>query len=883
MIKPDDELLRRTLERNKKLLSQFIENTPAPIAMLDREMKYLMTSHRFLTDYHLKFQDLIGRSHYEVFPEIPEKLKEIHRRCLAGAVERSTEDPFPRQDGSLDWVRWEVHPWYEVNGEIGGIILFSEVITERKKLEETLRENEQRFRSLFQNNHAVMLIINPEDGAIIDANPAACSYYGYSKESLLSMNIGDINTLSSSQIRDEMNQAQANRRNRFEFRHRLASGEVRDVEVYSGPIQINQQNSLYSLVFDITERRQAEESIRKSNRIWNNTFNAISDSICVISGAHDFLKINAAGCKALGLSENEIIGRKCYELVHGTTAPIKDCPCDLTMKTRSPSIWEHQERGRFYELGAWPVLDAAGNIESVTHIVRDITGRKKQEIEYKQLIDGMNDTVYVIDFDAKFMDVNDAAVKTLEYSRSELLAMGPADIDPFFSSDEIGKLIEGKQSDERKVFETQHKTKHGKIIPVEISASGVTYQGKLAMLCIARDITERKRAEKEQEKLQAQFIQAQKMESVGRLAGGVAHDYNNILGVIIGYTELALEKLSPEDSLYEDLKQIYAAAGHSRDITRQLLAFARKETIAPEVLDLNSTVESMLKILRRLIGEDINLEWLPGSGLWPVLMDPTQIDQMLANLCVNARDAIVSNGKIIIETNKATFDQAFCDSHAGSLPGDFVMLAVSDDGSGMDRKTLNNIFEPFFTTKGVGKGTGLGLATVYGIVKQNNGYIDVYSEPGQGSVFKIYLPRHIAPIAEIRQQAAETVPGGKGETLLVVEDDIAILRLVEKILKHRNYNVLSAQTPCEALQLAEAHSEKIDLLITDVVMPEMSGRELAAQLQQICPGLRCLYMSGYTADVIAHRGVLDKDIQFIQKPFSVESLAGKVRAALDRQ
>jgi len=381
-------------------------------------------------------------------------------------------------------------------------------------------------------------------------------------------------------------------------------------------------------------------------------------------------------------------------------------------------------------------------------------------------------------------------------------------------------------------------------------------------------------------KLQGQLIQAQKMESVGRLAGGVAHDFNNILSVIIGYAELALYKIGPEDSLCGDMNEILKAAGRSRDITRQLLAFARKETIAPEVLDLNAGVEKMLKILRRLIGEDIDLAWHPGRALCPVLLDPSQLDQILANLCVNARDAIADVGKIDIETGMITFDKDYCTDHAGFVPGDYVVLSVSDDGCGMDRETVEKIFEPFFTTKEVGKGTGLGLATVYGIVKQNNGFINVYSEPGDGATFRIYLPGHAGDAGTESLPDAGTEVAGAGETLLVVEDEAAILKLAERILLAYNYKVLTARTPFEALKAAALHP--IDLLITDVVMPGMNGRELAEKLQSLYPRLRCLYMSGYTANVIAHRGVLDKGVHFIQKPFSPKELGAKVRAVLGK-
>ena len=395
------------------------------------------------------------------------------------------------------------------------------------------------------------------------------------------------------------------------------------------------------------------------------------------------------------------------------------------------------------------------------------------------------------------------------------------------------------------------------------------------------DITERKQAEAEQEKLQAQFNQAQKMESVGRLAGGVAHDYNNISSIIIGYSELALENIEQNTPLYDDLMEIYTAAKRSTDITRQLLAFARQQTIAPKVLDLNDTIESTLKMLRRLIGEDIDLAWLPGPGVWPVKLDPSQVDQIMANLCVNARDAIVDVGKVTIETNNISFDEDYCADHVGFVPGEYAMLSVSDDGSGIAPEALDEIFEPFFTTKDVGKGTGLGLATVYGIAKQNNGFINVYSELNKGTMIKIYLPRHTGKAVEAYNENTLEIPLSKGETVLLVEDDGSILKLGERMLENLGYVVLSANSPSEAIKLAEENAGAINLLITDVVMPEMNGRELSEQLQTLCPDLKTLFMSGYTADVIAHRGVLEDGVCFISKPFSTKDMAVKVREALD--
>jgi len=391
----------------------------------------------------------------------------------------------------------------------------------------------------------------------------------------------------------------------------------------------------------------------------------------------------------------------------------------------------------------------------------------------------------------------------------------------------------------------------------------------------------RKQDEMEKLQLEEQLRHAQKMESVGRLAGGVAHDFNNMLSVIIGHANLTLMKLEPGQSIHASMEEILSAAERSADLTRQLLAFARKQTVAPKVLDLNLIVSGILKMLKRLIGEQIELVWNNQEDLWPVKIDPSQIDQVLANLCVNASDSIVGGGKIFIETGNSVVDEAYCACNAGFVPGEYLRLSVSDNGCGMDKETQARIFEPFYTTKDLGAGTGLGLATVYGIVKQNGGFINVYSEPGVGSSFAIYLPRHQGQVEESSRAASpEAVVRGR-ETILVVEDELAILEVTTMLLTRLGYRVLPAHTPGAAIDLAKEHAGAIHLLLTDVVMPGMNGLELANRLQSLFPGLKRLFMSGYTADVIAHHGVLDEGLQFIHKPFSLSALGAKVREVLD--
>jgi PAS domain S-box-containing protein len=390
----------------------------------------------------------------------------------------------------------------------------------------------------------------------------------------------------------------------------------------------------------------------------------------------------------------------------------------------------------------------------------------------------------------------------------------------------------------------------------------------------------RKKAEVEKVKLENQLQHAQKMESVGRLAGGVAHDFNNMLGVIIGHANLALMDLDPAHPVNANMEEIRKAAARSADLTRQLLAFARKQVIEPKVVDLNESVSGVLIMLERLIGEHIELSWNPKTDLWPVKVDPSQIDQILANLCVNARDAITDRGKITIETRNLVIDAGYCAQNANFVPGEYVSLAVSDNGHGMDKETLAHIFEPFFTTKGIGEGTGLGLSTVYGAIRQNSGFINANSEPGLGTTLTLYLPRHEGQVQARTDTVTVEHLGGK-ETILLVEDEPAILEVATEILKRFGYTVLAANSPDEAMNQARVHAGDISLLLTDVVMPMMNGRDLALKLISLYPGVKRLFMSGYTSDVIAPHGVLEVGVHFIQKPFTATDLAAKVREVLD--
>ncbi|MFH0783283.1 MAG: PAS domain S-box protein [Pseudomonadota bacterium] len=656
---------------------------------------------------------------------------------------------------------------------------------------------------------------------------------------------------------------------------------------------------LADVVWEIVERKRSEEALRASEEKHRRLFETLTQGV-VYQGANDeIISANPAAQRILGLSLDQLRGKTSMDprwraiREDGTELPGQEHPSMVALRTGKPverfvmGVMKPQENAHTWiSVTAIPLFQPGDTKPfQVYATFDDITAQRRAERNYQMLFREMLSgfALHEIICDEKGDPEN-----------YRFLAVNPAfeRITGLKATDIVGRtVLEVMPGTERHWIDTYGKVAlTGEPVFFENYAADIEKYFEVTAFqpapnqfaCMFTDITERKQIEMEKDRLQAQFVQAQKMESVGRLAGGVAHDYNNMLSVILGYTELGLEKVAPSEPLHADLKEILAAARRSADITRQLLAFARKQTIAPKVLDINETVENMLTMLRRLIGEDIDLAWLPESNVQHIKIDPSQLEQILANLCVNARDAIAGVGKITIETHTVIFDDAYCAEHIGFVPGEFVLLAVSDDGCGMDKETLGSIFEPFFTTKDVNQGTGLGLATVYGIVKQNTGFINVYSEPGKGTTLRIYLPCHVGEKEKIPAQVITEILAGRGERVLLVEDESLIREMGQRMLERLGYQVMAAATPGDALRLAGEHQDGIALLITDVVMPKMNGRDLANQLHNLYPNIKILFMSGYTANVIAHHGVLDEGVQFIQKPFSMKDLGAKVRAILDQ-
>jgi two-component system, cell cycle sensor histidine kinase and response regulator CckA len=649
---------------------------------------------------------------------------------------------------------------------------------------------------------------------------------------------------------------------------------------------------------EMSERKRAVEALEVSEKRYRRLFESAKDGILILDAdTGQVVDINPFLLRLLGYSFDALYGKYIWEI-----GLFKDIAASKeAFKTLQDHEYIRYEDLPLETLHGQPIsVEFISNVYLVDHSkviqcnIRDITERKRaeealreSEERFRTIFEESPLGIVITAPSFAFEKANPAFCRMTGYSEEELCFLTFTDITHPDHIEQDRENVAKVGRGELPVYQTEKRyiRKDGTVMWGNLIVSAVRDEhGALRhYLSTIIDITERKNAEAEKANLQAQLLQSQKMESVGRLAGGVAHDFNNMLGVILGHAELALEKLDPGQPLHSDLRAIRNAAERSADLTRQLLAFARKQTVSPRILDINDTVSGMLKMLQRLIGEDIHLVWIPGAKLWPVKIDPSQIDQVLANLCVNARDAIAGVGKVTIETTNIAIDEVYCADHAGFVPGEYVLLAVSDNGCGMEKEILNKLFEPFFTTKETGKGTGLGLATVYGIVKQNNGFINVYSEPGQGTTFRIYLARYPGKSQKIQTEGA-TEPAMRGqETILLAEDEPEMLQLTATLLKRQGYTVLAACTPGEAIRMAGEHAGEIHLLITDVVMPEMNGRDLAKSLLSLYPNLKRLFMSGYTADVIAHHGVLDEGVHFIQKPFSRKDLSAKVREALDRK
>jgi two-component system, cell cycle sensor histidine kinase and response regulator CckA len=523
--------------------------------------------------------------------------------------------------------------------------------------------------------------------------------------------------------------------------------------------------------------------------------------------------------------------------------------------------------------------------QKMLELEKEVQARQKAEARYRTIFENAAEGILINETSSmKFKYINPAICQILGYSNDELTGLTWMDILNSGSVDRVLSNFKTGEFENRSMAmqEVECLKNDGTLIYADIVAtSGIFIEGGYHSIVFFQDVTQKKKAEDEKKKIEAQLVQAQKLEAVGRLTGGIAHDFNNMLTTIIGNAEIALSGIKKTDALREIVEDIKEAGEKAAILTRQLLAFSRRQIFQPEIFNLNEVVTEMDKMLKRVIGEDIQLDVALSQDLDLVETDPGQIEQIILNLAVNARDAMPQGGKLTIETSEVEVDDEYASRHYPMTPGHYVMLVVNDTGSGMTRETQSQIFDPFFTTKPKGKGTGLGLSIVYGIVKQSNGYIWVYSELNMGTTFKIYLPRVESDeyAAEEKREGAKEESGGS-ETLMVVEDDAMIMKVIKQVLVSSGYNVLTAGDGKEALRLFDLHKGHIDMLLTDIIMPGMGGRDLADQMKQTRPDLKVLYMSGYTDDAIVRHGMLEKGLSFIQKPFASGNLKKKVREVL---
>ncbi len=890
----------QSLSESEARFRGYVENAPYGVVLVDRSGQYLDVNPAVCSITGYSREELLHMRIADIIPEEGKGQAEFHFQKVIEAGRADGIIPFVRKDGAERF--WNV---LAVRLNEQRLLGFVEDVTEQKEMQDALRQSEETLRGIFDTLQAGLILVDT-DGIIQFANPRMAELFGLPMEQVIQSRYID-HVVGSIQKHAERNM------------RRLMRGEIPDVLVIrryrrgsnetfygelSGTRLLNVDGSLRGLVgtiTDITDREQAEQALRESEEQYRLLADNTLDMIWTMDLDLRFTYINPAITKYTGHTPEEWIGSslsdhcneehfaemgKLLEQELGKGPKSQGAVYETEMLRKDGSAFPIEIHGKI-------MFDEKGAPVALQGTTRDITERKKNEEALRQqrdlskrIIDESPLGITIVDTSGVIVFANQQAENTLRLTSSEITDRKYND--PKWR---ISNLDGGSFPDEQLPFcqvmatgKSVHNVEHaihwadGTRRSLSISAAPLhDASGRIErVVCAIEDVTER-------HSIEAQLRQAQKMESVGRLAGGVAHDFNNMLSVILGYTNMLLKQDQLNERTQKYLLEIAEAGKRSSALTRQLLGFARKQTVAPEILDINDTIETMLELLRRLIGEDIDLSWQPCAADWQVRIDPSQVDQILVNLSVNARDAIKGVGKISIETENTRIGNEYCRDHVEAIPGEYLMLSVSDDGCGMSRETLEHIFEPFFTTKGVGEGTGLGLATVYGIVKQNNGFVNVYSELEHGTTFHVYIPRYEAEPAEVAPLSErQELPGGS-ETLLLVEDEALVRDMIALFLQEAGYTVLTAESPEAAIDIAEEYGSDIALLVTDMVMPGMNGRELSEHLRRKHPAMRCLYISGYTAKIIANRGILEEGMDFLSKPFGPEEVASKVREILDRK
>lgn len=762
------------------------------------------------------------------------------------------------------------------------------------------RASEERYRTRFDTIPLILYTVSP-DGSITSLNPAFEQLTGWTAETWLGRSFLDLVVPEDRErVAAEFRQALSEQKPtivRLEIH--CARGESLIIEGQGIP---QWENGALSGIIgygqDITQQFRAAEQIGYQAGL----LDSVSDAIISTGFDSKILSWNRAAETIYGWRSEEVIGREMAGLLHTRYIDSdgeKALQELLTQGTWKGEVIQRHKNGSDVHILASVALvyDSYGKPTGAVGINRDITEQvrsqealTKVEHIYRQAILSVGGVPYQRDYAGDgYAFLGEGFEQLTGFSAEEMTgalyssrvrraeSYGEYANLPFKERQQLARAGKIALWREDSLFER----KDGSLVWLADHAVPIYENGQvIGALGILMDITERKRAEEERQLLHKQLAQVQRMEMIGQMAGGVAHDFNNLLAIILMRTEMAMLAVDKSSPVYRHLSEILTTGRRSAEVTRQLLGFARRQPIAPRVLDLNHVVEGLLPMVRRLINEGIELSWRPAPDLGAVKVDPAQIDQILVNLCINARDAITGSGQIIVATQSATLDDHYVAGQPDLAAGEYIVLSVSDNGSGMEKAVIEHIFEPFFTTKEVGQGTGLGLATVYGIVQQNRGHIVVHSDPGLGTTFRVYLPKHGDSVEQRHETALPEVTHGQGETVLLVEDEAAVLDMCAEGLRHLGYTVISTNSPSQAIQLSASHRDHIDLLLTDVVMAEMSGQELAERLTTEHPALRVLYMSGYPIDLIARRGVLSEEICLLSKPFTLDELAHRVYESL---
>jgi two-component system cell cycle sensor histidine kinase/response regulator CckA len=761
--------------------------------------------------------------------------------------------------------------------------LMEELSTLRRQLKLSEMSSTENLSTIIRDSIDGILVVDSQ-GVVLFINPAAERILRRSSDEMLGETLG-VPTLDGGSTEMDI---------------LLPGGDSVPVEVRSNKSLWEGQAAIYVALRDLTERRNAEAALRESEVKYRNLFETMAQGVVYFDADGKFAAANPAARRMLGLPPDQFIGTDAGDLnwrlvqEDGSDFPVENLPSRIAFRTGrkvSNVVIGFTSAGdhtcRWIRVNATPQFKPGEEKPfQVYATLEDITESKKAFDQTQRLAAIVRSTGNAIigkTLDGTITTWNPAAEWMYGYGAEEAIGKNIAMLVPDEAKADLERTLESiRRGDTVAPYETVRLRKDGTLIDVSLTASPIHDEAGhvVGASAISQDISQLKRAVAERRSMEEQFHQSQKLESIGRLAGGVAHDFNNMLNVILGYGELMLTKLQEPDPLLEYVREMVAAGKRAATVTRQLLAFSRKQTLQPRVLDLNDIIRNLEKMLGRLIGEDIQLTTNLNEDLDRVEVDPGQIEQVIMNIAVNARDAMPQGGMLTIETRNVVLDDQYAQDHTEVEPGDYVVLAMTDNGSGMDEATRKRLFEPFFTTKEIGKGTGLGLATVYGIITQSKGYIWVYSEPGEGTAFKIYFPctTNLENITNVTAEVEEI--RGNGQTILVVEDEASLRKLCAAVLKKAGYDVFAAANGGEALLLIEEKKVRPDLIISDVVMPGMSGKVLVDRLRKTLPRIRVLFMSGYTDDAIVQYDVQGSGMPFMEKPFNTTTLVNKVGALL---